>query len=76
VAWASQYPAHGALHRISAGSFPKFLAFVTASNVCLSRRSSHCCRNAVTSGFGTTRKWRSGQLMSADRGEADLIRTC
>jgi integrase len=32
-----EYPAHGAVHRISAGSFPKFLAFETASNVCSSR---------------------------------------
>jgi hypothetical protein len=37
MAGASQYPAHGALQGISSGSFPKFLAFVTASNVCSSR---------------------------------------
>jgi hypothetical protein len=37
VAWSSQYPAHAALYQISSESFPKFLAFVTASNVCSSR---------------------------------------
>jgi len=28
LAWSLQHPAHGALHRVGAGSFPKFLAFL------------------------------------------------